>query len=132
MATCGGSPGALGGVLVTGAGPGVERAGEASPAEIGPVDSEAHPGEWAGDAVAEAAGEADLAEEGAKSAGDAAARRLEMPIGACTGAVKSSKKSRSAAELVVISANGNECSSNTTCLEIITLLVTGSRHRYPL
>lgn len=59
--------------------------------------------------------------------------RRVAPIGACTEAVKSSKISRSIAleTLLVISANGNECSSNTTCLEIITLLDRGSKHRYP-
>lgn len=55
-------------------------------------------------------------------------------IGACTGAEKSSKKERSVAQLLAgaFSAKGNVFSSNTTCREIITLLVTGSKHRYPL
>lgn len=64
----------------------------------------------------------------------ATAGRRVAPIGACAGAVKSSKKSRSVAleTPLVSSVNGNECSSNTTCREIITLLDRGSKHRYPL
>lgn len=64
----------------------------------------------------------------------ATAGRRVAPIGACAGAVKSFKKSRSVAleTPLVSSVNGNECSSNTTCREIITLLDRGSKHRYPL
>lgn len=60
--------------------------------------------------------------------------RRGAPMGACTGAEKSSKNERSVALVTVLvnSANGNECSSNMTCLEIITRLETGSKHRYPL
>jgi hypothetical protein len=59
--------------------------------------------------------------------------RLE-PIGACIGEVKSSRKARSVAQAVspVISAKGYVSSSNTTCREIITMLVIGSKHRYLL
>lgn len=55
------------------------------------------------------------------------------PIGVGSEAEKSSRNSRSVATaLLVISAKGKTDSSNTTCREVITLLVARSKHRYPL
>lgn len=101
-----------------------------APVEAGPVV------EWVAaepnDAVPSVPADGEKFGAGPWAATDCSRRRA--PMGARTGAEKSSKNERSAALVTVLvnSANGNKCSSNTTCLEIITRLETGSKHRYPL
>lgn len=123
----------------SGPGPGDAAVGEASWAdrgeaeETGPgVKRPAQSGEAGrSDAPAKRAGPAGSVDGGVTAL---CSRGRPEPIGACTGDEKSSKKARSVAHgsALVLSAKGKVCSSNTTCREIMTLLVTGSKHRYPL